>query len=186
MTKVIWLCCRQCAEVEMGNIFVKVTSDPVCLSEILIFNAGTNHGAMNCFIGIVRNNNWGRKVIGMEYDCFIPLCEKTFFEIATEAKGKWCKDANIFVVHRYGKLKVGDTSVAIIATTEHRNESYCITRYIIEEIKVRSPIWKKEFYEDGETGWVRGHALCQHRKVDYHEHGGSYTCGGEVHPHETR
>ncbi len=170
----------------MGNINVKVTSELLLLNELFNFQPSVGHGATNTFVGIVRNLNLGRNVIKMEYDCFIPLCEKTFLDIATEAQKKWCNDANILIAHRHGKLNVGDASVAIIATTGHRDESYRITRYIIEEIKVRAPIWKKEFYQDGETDWVRGHALCQHRKVDHHENGGRHSCGGNVHSHETR
>lgn len=170
----------------MGKIKVKVTTEPIIFSRVASWSADSHHGAMNSFIGIVRSSNLGRNVVAMEYDCFIPLCEKTFFDIASEAQKKWSESANIFVIHRHGKLKVGEASVAIVATTGHRDESYRITRYIIEEIKTRAPIWKKEYYQDGETDWVRGHALCQHRKVDHHEHGGSYSCGGEIHSHEAR
>ena len=170
----------------MGKIEVKVTMEQIIPSAVMNWSADSQHGAMNSFIGIVRSNNLGRSVVAMEYDCFISLCEKIFFDIASEAQRKWSEDANIFVIHRHGKLNVGDVSVAIIATTGHRDESYRITRYIIEEIKTRAPIWKKEYYQDGETDWVRGHALCQHRKVDHHEHGGSHSCGGEIHSHETR
>ncbi len=170
----------------MGQIAVQVTTAPIVLKDLHQFQASLQHGAINVFVGIVRNSNLGRVVTQMEYDCFIPLCEKTFLEIAQEAQKKWCEDANILVIHRHGCLSIGEASVAIVATTGHRDESYRITRYIIEEIKVRAPIWKKEYYQDGETDWVRGHALCQHRKVDHHEHGGSHSCGGEIHSHEAR
>lgn len=173
----------------MGKIQVKVTQDPIVLTELASWEADSIHGAMNSFVGIVRSSNLGRSVVAMEYDCFIPLCEKTFSDIATEAQKKWSMNANILVIHRHGKLEVGDVSVAIVATTGHRDESYRITRYVIEEIKTRAPIWKKEYYQDGETDWVRGHALCQHRndrKVDHHENAGSYSCGGKIHSHEAR
>lgn len=186
MKKVIWPCCLRSVGAEMGKIEVKVTLDPIGLAEAASWSADSKHGAMNTFIGIVRSSNLGRDVVAMEYDCFIPLCEKTFFEIAMEAQCKWSPDANILVLHRRGRLEVGEASVAIVATTGHRDESYRITRYIIEEIKTRAPIWKKEYYQDGETDWVQGHALCQHRKVDHHEHGGSRSCGGEIHSHEAR
>jgi molybdopterin synthase catalytic subunit len=170
----------------MGNIDVRVTTSSLDMSEFISFKPSLGHGAMNSFVGIVRNLNLGKTVIKMEYDCFIPLCEKTFFDIAKEAQEKWGIDANILIVHRHGKVEVGEASVAIIATTGHRDEAYRITRYIIEEIKVRAPIWKKEFYENGETDWVRGHALCQHRKVDHHENVRGHSCGREIHSHEAR
>lgn len=169
----------------MSKIDVKITTSSIQM-ELIGFMSSPDHGAMNSFIGIVRNLNLGKNVIKMEYDCFISLCEKTFFDIAKEAQEKWCIDANISVVHRHGIVKVGEASVAILATTGHRDEAYQITRYIIEEIKIRAPIWKKEFYENGETDWVRGHALCQHRKVDHHEHDRGHSCGREIHSHEAR
>jgi molybdopterin synthase catalytic subunit len=170
----------------MGLIEVRVTLDPIDLGKVASWSPHSKHGAINSFVGIVRSSNLGREVVAMEYDCFIPLCEKTFTEIALEAQQKWANDANIFILHRHGRLAVGEASVAIVATTGHRDESYRITRYIIEEIKTRAPIWKKEHYKDGETEWVQGHALCQHRKVDHHEHSGGHSCGGKVHSHETR
>lgn len=184
--RAIWHCYLRCAGDEVGNIDVKVTTEPIFLAGTSAWRENSDHGAMNCFVGTVRKSNLGRTVVELEYDCFIPLCEKTFFAIATEAREKWCEDANIFIVHRHGKLKVGDASVLIIATTGHRDESYHITRYIIEEIKMRAPIWKKEYYQDGETDWVRGHALCQHRKVDHHEPGRNHSCGRKIRSHGTR
>lgn len=168
----------------MDNITIQITCEPIDIESVYKFEPSVGHGAANAFVGAVRNQNSGREVVKMEYDCFIPLCEKIFFEIAAEAKVKWGKDARILIVHRYGLLKVGDLSVVIFASTVHRHESYLITRYIIEEIKVRAPIWKKEFYQDGETDWVRGHALCQHRKVDHHGDHWGYSCGRAVPPHE--
>lgn len=134
------------------------------------------HGAENIFIGRVRKWNLGREVRSVEYDCFVPLCEKSLLEIGQEALQKFEADAKILIVHRYGLLQVGEASVLVATSTRHRDEAYRITRYVIEEIKLRSPIWKKETYVDGESEWVRGHALCQHRKVDHHEHGGH--CSG--------
>lgn len=170
----------------MGEVTARLTRDPIALESIYKIEFHPGHGAVNAFVGVVRNQNQGKNVIKMEYDCFIPLCEKIFFEIATEAQKKWDKDAHILVSHRHGMLNVGEPSVVIVASSKHRNESYLITRYVIEEIKVRAPIWKKEYYQDGETDWVRGHALCQNRKVDHHEDHWGHSCGGKVHPYEKR
>ena len=170
----------------MGTVETIVTTESINLENVAHWGASSQHGAYNSFVGIVRNRNLGKDVVAVEYDCYIPLCKNVFAQIAQEAQSKWGTDANILVIHRHGKLNVGEASVAIAATTGHRDESYRITRYIIEEIKVRAPIWKKEFYTDGETDWVRGHALCQHRKVDHNEIHGNHSCGGKVHSHEVR
>lgn len=170
----------------LNNINTFVTDQIIDLNQISKFVPESAHGAGNTFVGFVRNLNLGKPVVAVEYDCYQILCEKVFIEISREAQKKWSEDANILVIHRHGKLNVGEASVLISVTTKHRDESYRISRYIIEEIKVRAPIWKKEYYQDGQTDWVRGHALCQHRKVDHHEASGNHSCGGPVHSHEAR
>ncbi|HND86158.1 MAG TPA: molybdenum cofactor biosynthesis protein MoaE [Pseudobdellovibrionaceae bacterium] len=174
----------------MGKVLVGVTNDVIDLSQVALWEPDSSHGAGNIFVGYVRNLNLGRSVTAVEYDCFESLARKVFSEIAEEAQQKFGSDTSVYILHRHGRLAVGEISVAIFVTTKHRDESYRASRYVIEEIKTRAPIWKKEFYVDGETEWVRGHALCQHRKVDHHEvgekHHGSGSCGGHVHSHEAR
>jgi molybdopterin synthase catalytic subunit len=120
-----------------------------------------NCGAEVWFYGRVRNHNLGREVRSVEYDAFGPLCENIFREIAEESK-KGFQAGAVTIVHRHGLLNIGEISVAIGVSTPHRDEAYKISRHIIEQIKVRAPIWKKENYRDGESEWVRGHTLCQH------------------------
>lgn len=166
-----------------GVVIAKVVQDTISFEEVSRWKSQAGHGALNVFVGMVREFNQGRKVVSIEYDCFIPLCERTLSQIANEAQEKWGHDTEVLVIHRHGLLKVGEPSVLVLATSKHRDESYRITRFIIEEIKIRAPIWKKENYIDGESEWVQGHALCQHRKVDHHEIVGSHSCGGKVHTH---
>jgi molybdopterin synthase catalytic subunit len=123
--------------------------------------ANAGHGAEILFLGVVRDINMGKTVTAVAYDAFGPLAEKTLTEIASEAKIKWGQDLQVVIHHRTGTLKVGEASLAIAVSSRHRDESYQASRYIIEEIKERAPIWKKEFYLDGETEWLKGHALCQ-------------------------
>ena len=117
-------------------------------------------GASNSFFGIVRNVNHGREVLAVSYDAYVPLAEKVLLEIAEEAGIKWAKTNSIYIQHRTGKVRVGELSVMIIVYTPHRDESFQMCRYIIEQLKVRAPIWKKEYYSDGETEWLKGHELC--------------------------
>jgi molybdopterin synthase catalytic subunit len=97
----------------------------------------------------------------VEYDAFAPLCENVFREIAEES-GRWSKNGAITIIHRHGLLEISEISVAIGVSTPHRDEAYKASRFIIEQIKIRAPVWKKENYVDGESEWVKGHALCQH------------------------
>ncbi len=147
-------------------IEVKITQQPIHLNSIEKFIPSSSHGASNLFCGFVRDLNLGKKVVSIEYDCFAPLAEKVFQEIAQEACTRWGADTRIWIIHAQGKLLVGQISVLIYVTTRHRDEAYRVSRYVIEQIKTRAPIWKKEFYNDGETEWVQGHALCQHNHND--------------------
>lgn len=121
-----------------------------------------NHGAKLLFTGVVRSTNHGRQVVAVEYDIFKPLAEVIFEQIKQEAKAQWGQDLEIAVEHYTGRLEPGQTSVVIGVSSRHRDECYQASRYVIEQIKHRAPIWKKEFYADGETEWLQGHALCQH------------------------
>ncbi len=145
-----------------SSIVVRVTDQFLNESETLEFARDPGHGARNFFFGTVREINHGRTVVAVEYDAFIPLAEKTFHSIGTEALKQWGPDLKISIRHRIGRLVIGEISVAIGVSSRHRDEAYQASRYIIEEIKHRSPIWKKEYYENGETEWLKGHSLCQH------------------------
>lgn len=161
-----------------GRTIIKVHADPIDMEQATKWDHDSSNGATNIFIGMVRSLNLGRQVKSIHYDCYIPLCESVIREIANEAKVKWGQDIEMVVIHRHGLLMTGEASVLVMASTKHRDEAYRVTRYVIEEIKTRAPVWKKETYTDGESEWVRGHALCQHRKVDHHEIGERHTCGG--------
>lgn len=146
----------------MSNIFCEVIDQNLLPSTTIEFAKDHGHGAQNFFFGAVRAQNHGQEVVAVEYDAFIPLAEKTLREISEECLLKWGSEMKISVRHRVGKLVVGEISVAIGVSSKHRDEAFQACRYIIEEIKVRAPIWKKEYYINGETEWLKGHALCQH------------------------
>jgi molybdopterin synthase catalytic subunit len=148
------------------NIEIKILSEPINKHEALSFIECTENGGSNIFIGSVRSENFSKKVIAVSYDAFIPLTKKILLQIARETIDKYKKDNDknikVYIAHRIGKLLVGDPSVIIAVSTKHRNESYQISREIIERLKHEAPIWKKEHYQDGETQWLKGHSLCQH------------------------
>ena len=143
----------------------RVNAEPIDAADFSLSlqnKSAPGHGGQNIFFGAVREVNHGKKVVAVSYDAFEPLAEKILAEIAAEAKSKWGSDLCILVWHRTGTLSVGQLSVAIGVSSKHRDEAYLASRYVIEEIKTRAPIWKKEHYEDGETEWLKGHALCGH------------------------
>ena len=112
-------------------------------------------GAAILFIGVVRNHADGRPVSGMRYDAYVEMAEKELLKIAAEAAERLGTD-RVAVEHRTGELSIGDVSVAIAVSSPHRAESFDASRYVIEEIKKRLPVWKKEHYQDGTDGWVEG------------------------------
>ena len=115
---------------------------------------------MASFIGTVRAVHAGRHVRSVSYDCFVPLAEKELARIAARAEKRW--PVRVAAAHRTGRLKVGEASVAIAVGSAHRAEAYAACRFVIEEIKLRLPVWKKERYTTGEGRWLAGCALRGH------------------------
>lgn len=128
----------------------------------LEFVADKRCGAVASFIGAVRNSNFDRDVTGVSYDIFAPLAINIMNELCASVRKEY-GDLNIYISHYKGHLDVGGISVAIAVSSKHRKEAFDGCRFLIEELKHKAPIWKKEFYIDGETDWVKGHTLCSHK-----------------------
>jgi len=115
---------------------------------------GEGCGAVASFLGLVRATHKGRVVKYLEYEAFDALAIKVFQQIQAEAAEQWPGSA-LGIVHRTGRLEVGEASVVIVAATAHRAQAFQVCRYAIERIKQIAPVWKHEFFEDGEA-WVEG------------------------------
>jgi molybdopterin synthase catalytic subunit len=100
------------------------------------------------FEGIVRNNSKGRKTLYLEYEAYAPMALRKMEELGTETKLKFPID-RIGIIHRLGRMEIGETSVAIIVTSAHRRAAFEACRHAIDRLKQIVPIWKKEFFEDG-------------------------------------
>ncbi|MCF6136819.1 molybdenum cofactor biosynthesis protein MoaE [Pseudalkalibacillus berkeleyi] len=109
-------------------------------------------GAINTFIGTVRELTNEKRTLYLEYDAYVPMAEKKLKQIGDEICAKW-KEARVAIVHRIGRLDITDIAVVIAVSTPHRADSYEASRYAIERIKEIVPIWKKEHWEDGEE-WI--------------------------------
>ncbi|MDC0046227.1 molybdenum cofactor biosynthesis protein MoaE [Candidatus Pelagibacter sp.] len=124
------------------------------------FIASSDFGASIFFSGTVRNQNDNKSVIGITYDTHDALVIQSFEEIYSEANKKLeIKEKAVFIDHAKGYLDLGEISIIIAVATKHREEAYKLSRYIIEEIKKRSPIWKKEHYQNNESNWLKGNPL---------------------------
>lgn len=144
----------------MDFLKVEITESKIDLENAFLFIDHPGHGAQLLFSGVVRNENLGKKVLGVSYDIFPALALAKIKEICVEANQQWGPSLRVCVIHRVGRLEVGESSVVIGVSSPHRDEAYLASRYVIDELKHRAPIWKKEHYEDGETEWLVGHALC--------------------------
>ncbi len=133
-----------------------IVTDPIAPEVVLRDLTTSEDGACVLFLGVVRDHNEGRAVSGLDYEVYQGMAEKTLADISSEASHRFGTD-RITVLHRIGELKVGEVATAIAVATPHRGEAYAASRYIIEELKQRLPIWKREHYLDGETRWVGGH-----------------------------
>ena len=111
------------------------------------------NGATVLFLGTVREVNEGAPVAALDYSAYAGMAETELAAIALEAAERW-STPDIVIEHRVGSLGLGDASVAIVVAHPHRAEAYEASRYIIEELKRRLPVWKREHYIDGRSEWV--------------------------------
>jgi molybdopterin synthase catalytic subunit len=111
-------------------------------------------GAIATFVGTVRAENQGRRVLFLEYEAYVPLATRAFERIADEARSAW-PSVGLAIHHRTGRLVIGEASVAIAAVSAHRADAFAACRYAIERVKQIAPIWKREFFEGGDV-WIEG------------------------------
>mgnify|MGYP001140615220 FL=1 len=124
------------------------------------FVSSSKFGASIFFTGTVRNQNNNQSVTGITYDSHDELVKKSFEDIYNEADQKLnINDKAVFIEHAKGYLNLGEISIIIAVACKHREEAYILSRYIIEEIKKRSPIWKKEHYDNNESSWLKGNPI---------------------------
>ena len=120
-------------------------------------------GAIVVFEGWVRDHNEGKKVSSLEYQVYKELALKEGEKILQEAREKF-NIHDVLSVHREGHLKLGEIAIWIGATASHRDDAFKATRYVIDEIKHRLPVWKKEHYVDHKADWV----FCRHHSHHVH------------------
>jgi len=109
-------------------------------------------GALCLFAGIVRNENKGKKVLYLEYEAYEDMALALMERIGAEARAKW-PITDLRMVHRLGRLEIGEASVAVAVASPHRTEAFAACRFLIDTLKAQVPIWKKEYYADG-SAWL--------------------------------
>jgi len=129
-----------------------LTELPLQLDALVAEVAAPECGGIATFLGLVRNHQEGRAVERLEYSAYHPMAEGECATIVAEAMAQW--PVRVAVRHRVGTLLIGDAAVAVAAASAHRAAAFEACRYLIEELKRRVPIWKKEFFLDGSVDWV--------------------------------
>ena len=143
---------------------VDIKLNKILLSDAEKFISSSNYGASIYFTGTVRNQNNNKTVIGITYDSHDVLVVKSFEEIYEEAEKKLnIKNKSVFIEHAKGYLNLGEISIIIAVACKHRDEAYILSRYIIEEVKKRTPIWKKEHYIDNQSDWLKGNPIVHEK-----------------------
>ena len=129
-----------------------LTGQPIRLEPLVDAVAAPARGGIVTFLGLVRDRHEGRVVTGLEYSAYQPMAESVCRDLLAETEAKWPVRATL--AHRVGQLGIGDVAVAIAVAGEHRDEAFAACRFLIEELKRRVPIWKRESYADGTESWV--------------------------------
>ncbi len=136
---------------------VKITRDPLddaAVNALVQAISNPEVGGIVTFQGVVRNHARGKRVRYLEYDAYPEMAEQQMAAIAAEVERRWQTD-RVALVHRVGRLEIGECSVVVAVACPHRGEAFEACRYAIDTLKANVPIWKKEVAEDGEE-WVEG------------------------------
>ncbi|MDZ4278611.1 MAG: molybdenum cofactor biosynthesis protein MoaE, partial [Dehalococcoidia bacterium] len=133
----------------------QVTTEPLDARRLVEAVRTDECGAVALFYGVARNHNEGRRVRALEYDAYPAMAEKKLREIADELRAGW-PVAGVGILHRIGRLAIGETSLLVAVCSAHRREAFEACEHAVERVKQIVPVWKKEIWEDGESAWVTG------------------------------
>jgi molybdopterin synthase catalytic subunit len=137
-----------------GEDFFRLTRDPIPTHDLTRQLTAPEDGAVVVFEGVVRNHSRDGKTLFLEYEAYEPMALRKMEEIGREMREKFSV-GGIGMIHRLGRLEIGETSVAIVVTSAHRAAAFEACRYAIDRLKQIVPIWKKEHFEDGAV-WAEG------------------------------
>jgi molybdopterin synthase catalytic subunit len=142
------------------SIRTAIVRRAIDVSALMSEVADTANGATVLFLGQVREVNDGRAVTGIEYSAYGEMAERELAAIASECATRFAI-AHLVAEHRLGELSLGDTSIAIVVSHPHRAAAYEASRFVIEQVKARLPVWKREGYVDGTSEWVNAGGASQ-------------------------
>ncbi len=136
----------------------KITYEIITEAQVREVVESPEAGAVVLFLGTVRNNTDGRQVKHLEYDAYTPMAERKMTEIGQEILEKW-GIKHVAIIHRIGKLEIGEVSVAVGIASPHRKDGFEACKYAMDRLKQIVPIWKREVWLDGDAEWVKPDAV---------------------------
>jgi molybdopterin synthase catalytic subunit len=139
-----------------SRVEAEVVSAPIDVASLIESVSGPSRGAIALFLGTVRDHNRGRRVERIHYEAFAPMARKELASVCEEAVEAFGL-AGVAAVHRTGTLAPGEASLVVAVASAHRDAAYRGSRWIVEEVKRRLPVWKREAYADGSEAWLDGH-----------------------------
>ena len=145
-----------------GSDLYRLTTEPLSEAEQTAAVADPEAGGLVVFSGVVRKETGGRRVKFLEYEAHAPMAEAKMREIGETVRARWPGVKAVAIAHRIGRLEIGEASVVIAVSATHRAEAFEACRYAIDRLKQTVPIWKKEYFEDGEI-WAGLQSECDHR-----------------------
>ncbi len=134
---------------------IRIVEGPIDRNAVIEEASSSKAGAIVTFDGVVRDHARGKKVTHLYYEAYSEMAEKEMARIREETIKRWSLEG-MAMVHRTGRLEIGDSSVFIAISSSHRTEAFEACRFAIDSLKTSVPIWKKEHYEDGEI-WIEGY-----------------------------
>ncbi|WP_437187730.1 molybdenum cofactor biosynthesis protein MoaE [Planctomicrobium sp. SH668] len=137
----------------MSERLIDITTDEIQTVDLIRFVTTPQAGAVILFLGTVRELTQGRRTLALDYEAYPEMAVKVMSKIADEACAQW-PVSRLAMVHRLGRLELTETSVAIAVSSPHRQDAYAASQYLIDELKKRVPVWKKENWDDGSTEWI--------------------------------
>lgn len=137
-----------------------LTADAIDLAALHAAVHAPDRGGVAAFVGLVRDHHQGRAVLRLDYSAYGPMAEAECARIVAETEERW--RVAVALQHRVGALAIGDAAVAVVAASAHREDAFAACRHVIEEVKRRVPVWKREYYADGTVAWVDPTAAMQH------------------------
>ena len=131
----------------------RVTTDPLSADALVDAVSCPEAGGITVFLGVVRDNAAGRRVVALEYEGHVPMAEAKLKEIGEAVHQRWPGVKQVAMAHRLGRLRIGEASVVIAVAAAHRQEAFEACHFAIDRLKETVPIWKRELFEDGAV-WV--------------------------------